>query len=56
VRDTRHNPHLEELLSELLTEQDAAKARLSALGYGVTGTPWPKIVDAIAQQREGEEV
>jgi hypothetical protein len=56
VRDTRHDPHLEESLSELLAEQDAAKVRLSALGYGVTGTSWPKIVDAIAQEREGEGV
>lgn len=39
-----------ELLNSMATtlaEQDAAKDRLRALGFGVTGTPWPRVIDEI---------
>lgn len=35
------------LLVQLLVEQDHAKSRLREMGFGVTGTPWPRVVDEI---------
>jgi hypothetical protein len=36
-----------DLLVQLLAEQDEAKARLSEAGFGVTGTPWARVVDEV---------
>lgn len=36
-----------DLMAALLEEQDRAKNRLRELGYGVTGTPWSQMIDAI---------
>jgi len=36
------------LLAQLLAEQDHAKDRLRAMGFGVTGTPWRNVVEEIA--------
>lgn len=38
------------LLSQLLAEQDKAKARLSAI-YACAGRPWPDLVDDILDCR-----
>lgn len=35
------------LLTQLLAEQDEAKAALQRLGIGVLGAPWPVMVAAI---------
>jgi hypothetical protein len=45
-----------DLLAKLLYEQDQAKESLRRLGYGVIGTPWPKViaeVDAHMRQCTG---
>lgn len=36
------------LLAKLLEEVDDAKQRLREIGFGVTGTPWPDIIEQIA--------
>lgn len=38
------------LLVALLVEQDEAKHRLREMGFGVTGTPWPQVVDEIRRR------
>lgn len=40
------DPTARELLIQLLTEQDAAKAVLTTR-FGVTGQPWPELVDDV---------
>lgn len=39
-----------DLLSRLLAEQDRAKSRLSALGFGCIGMPWAEVIDEIEQR------
>lgn len=39
-----------DLMASLLTEQDQAKNRLRELGYGCTGTPWPRVIDEVGQR------
>jgi hypothetical protein len=48
IRRAAHDRVLLDRLAQLLTEQDAAKEDLRRLGYGVTGTPWPLVIQEIA--------
>ena len=43
-----------DLLSFLLTEQDAARQSLRELGFGCVGRPWPGIVEDIQAFMDGE--